>query len=134
MEDINLELGPSTFKATTSVTKKPVVKKTATPKQKKEKALMTTSTTKKPVTKVPALSDKAMLERNASDTAKVIAALCGVMKQKLLCDKAASAQEVCEVCGFNKDELQSLIETLDSIGSNTYTIACELRDLLNRMS
>jgi len=123
MTGIKLGVGASTFKSTVE-TKKPVAKKPAPVTPVKAPAAPA---------KAPATADKATLEKNLKDAAKITTTLCEILKKKIIGHKSASAHEPTEVCGFKKNDLMKLIETLDAMGTATYNTSCVLRDLHNRM-
>ena len=79
-----------------------------------------------------AAAGKGILE-NLKASAKITDAICKLLNNKLVTSKSASKPDITEVGGVNKAEMMKLIEILDSMGSMTYTTACALRDLYNRM-
>lgn len=113
-KNVKLGVGVSVFKQPTTATAKPAASASAP-------------------AKAPASSDKAALEKNLKDAAKITTTLCEVMKKKILAHKNASVPEATDVGGFKKEDLMKLVELLDAMGTATYNTACALRDLNSKM-
>lgn len=116
-KNVKLGVGVSVFKQPATTTAKPATKPAVSAAP----------------AKAPASSDKAVLEKNLKDAAKITTTLCEVMKKKILMHKNASMPEATDVGGFKKEDLMKLVELLDAMGTATYNTACALRDLNSKM-
>lgn len=92
-------------------------------------------------TAIPAVNNAAVkapsagqaVEKELKAAAKTTEKICGEINKKILTHKSVSLPEIAQVNGLNKNDIIKLVEQLDAMGSATYSTACALRELHNRM-
>jgi len=118
---------------------KPAPESAAAPKVAESKAVIQKPA--KPITPRPAtpkttatgVCNKIAITSSLKVAARTTDSICAEIRKKVLGHKSAALPEVTSVCGLNKSDMLKLVELLDAMGSATYTTACALRELTDKM-
>ena len=82
----------------------------------------------------PTLSpNAAIFAKELKSMERKVVKVCAELNKKLACHENIFLPEILNVNGVNKDEIMTLIEHLDAIGTSTYLTAVALRELHHKM-